>query len=160
VTLAGFLLTWNAPHLPLDDVATRLKPGKETGSICSGNDDNRLCVTNLIPELEKGAHLVVLADLSSPSFGEAAPELNQYHQRGRGPKLWVLSSSTPEEHRLFFWQRAPTFQIVEAPRTLLRPLYRTLPRSFLVSDGQVTQTFTGLPLLDGLIEPGLQTSES
>ncbi len=160
VTFAGLLFAWKAPELPLDDVATRLKPGKATAALCSGGDDNPLCVNGLIPELEIGVHLVVLADLSSPSFGEAAEELNRYFQSGRGPTLWVLSSSSPEEHRLFFWQRAPTFQIVEAPRTLLRPLYRTLPRSFLVSDGQVTQTFSGLPVLDSLIEPGLQNSES
>jgi hypothetical protein len=102
----------------------------------------------LIPELESGAHLVVLADLTSPSFGEAVQDLNRYSMSGEGPTLWVLSSATPEEQRSFFWERAPTFRILEAPRALLRPLYRTLPRSFLVSDGEVTETFSGLPPLE------------
>ncbi len=167
VTLVGVVFSWKAPELPLDDVATRLKPGKATEAICSGGDDNRLCITSLIPDLEAGAHLVILADLASPAFGEAVADLNRYFLSGQEPKLWILSSSSPEEQRLFFWQRAPTFQIIDAPQALLRPLYRTLPRSFLVSDGKVMQTFSGLPPLDSLtggtsrqIEPGPKADES
>jgi uncharacterized membrane protein YphA (DoxX/SURF4 family) len=167
MTLVGIVFSWKAPDLPLDDIATRLKPGKTAESICSGGDDNRLCITGLIPDLEAGTHLVILADLASPAFGVAVADLNQYSLSGREPKLWVLSSSSPEEHRLFFWQRAPTFQITEAPLTLIRPLYRTLPRSFLVSDGKVVQTFSGLPPLDSLtgetgrqIESGPKAGES
>jgi hypothetical protein len=48
-------------------------------------------------------------------------------------------------HRAFFWQWGPRFEVVEAPEPLLRPLYRRLPRSFRVEDGQVVETFSGLP---------------
>jgi hypothetical protein len=144
-TFAGLLLAWWAPSLPLDNLATRLKPGKQIENICSGKEQHRVCLAGVIPELIENDHVVIIADLSSPDFGAEVPKLNQYCTSGRGPTLWVLSDATPEDHHRFFWQWAPIFQIYEAPRALLRPLYRKLPRSFLVSDGEVTQTFSGLP---------------
>ncbi len=45
----------------------------------------------------------------------------------------------------FRWTQAPIFEVREAPATLLRPLYRRLPRSFEVADGAVTATWPGLP---------------
>ncbi len=145
VTFAGLLLTWKAPSLPLDNLATRLKPGKQIENICSGDKEHRVCLASVIPELIENDHVVIIADLGSPDFGAAVPKLNQYCSNGRGPTLWVLSDGTPEDHHRFFWQWAPTFQFYEAPRALLRPLYRKLPRSFLVSEGKVTHTFSGLP---------------
>jgi hypothetical protein len=150
VTLAGLALSWKAPDLPLDDLATRLKPGKRAESLCTSADTGKICLDSLIPELVEGDHLVILADLSSSGFGESVKDLNQYVFNGEGPRLWVLSTATPEEHHQFFWKWAPTFEIREAPRTLIRPWYRALPRSFLVYDGSVTRTFPGLPPLESL----------
>jgi hypothetical protein len=39
----------------------------------------------------------------------------------------------------------PAFDVREAPAALLRPLHRSLPRSFLVEDGTVVLTSPGLP---------------
>ena len=150
VILGSVSFAWKAPELPLDDLATQLKPGKVAREICSGSEENRLCLTDLVPGIEEGMHIVVLADLSSPEFGAAVEDLNEYTLSGQGPTLWVLSSSPPEEHRLFFWQWGPAFQILEAPRSLLRPLYRSLPRSFLLSNGTVIRTFSGLVQMDSL----------
>jgi hypothetical protein len=60
----------------------------------------------------------------------------------------VLASATPEQSRAFFWKHGPAFDIHEAPPSLLRPLYRSLPRSFLVDDGSVVETWSGLPPLE------------
>jgi hypothetical protein len=38
-----------------------------------------------------------------------------------------------------------TFQIQEAPPSLLRPLYRRLPRSFLVRDGRIVALYAEPP---------------
>jgi hypothetical protein len=127
-----------------------LKPGKTAENLCYGPDDGKICLDSLIPELGEGEHVVVLADLSSTAFGEAVKDLNAYSLSGKGPALWVLSAATPEEMHQFFWTRAPTFEIREAPRSLIRPWYRSLPRSFLVYDSKVTQTFSGLPPLESL----------
>lgn len=152
VTISGVVFAWRAPELPLDDIATRLKPGKLIKDICAGTDEHRICLEGVVPELLEGNHVVIMADLSSQAFGDSVKTLNQYYLQGSGPTLWVLSSSSPEESHRFFWQWAPTFQPQEAPRALLRPLYRELPRSFTVTDGEITRTFSGLPPLERLAE--------
>lgn len=150
VTLAALAFAWQAPALPLDDLATRLRPGVELGELCTGRGEERTCFPTLVPELSHGSHLVVLADLSDQEFGEAVPRLNEYVLSGEEPPLVVVSSATPEEHTTFFWTRGPAFDVREAPPSLLAPLYRRLPRSFVVRDGRVTRTFSGLPPFDQL----------
>ena len=63
--------------------------------------------------------------------------------------MTVLADLTPERGDELFWTLAPAFELHETPRALLRPLYRTLPRSFRIEDGRVTATWAGLaPELD------------
>jgi uncharacterized membrane protein YphA (DoxX/SURF4 family) len=144
-TVAVLLLAWKAPELPLDNLATRLHPGVEVGKTCVGEGAQRVCLDGLIPELRQGENLVVMAKLDDPALTKAVDALNAYAS-GPGPaQLWVLTSSTADQQRAFFWQWGPRFQIREAPPELLRPLYRRLPRSFAVKDGRVTETFQGLP---------------
>lgn len=144
-SLLSLLLAWQAPNLPLDDMATRLRPGSEIADLCTGRDVERLCVNMMVPELEEGRHLVVLADLTDPAFGEAVENLNALALADTGPTLWVLTAATPDEQYAFFWQWGPVFEIREIPHALLRPLYRRLPRSFIVQGGEVTETHSGLP---------------
>lgn len=145
VTAGGVATAWFAPSLPLDDLATRLRPGLDLAAVCSGRGDERLCLLTLLPGLEQGSHLVVLADLEDESFGDAVSALNEYTLAAAGPTLWVVAAATPEQSQAFFWAHGPSFEIHEAPASLIRPLYRTLPRSFRVEDGRVTETFSGLP---------------
>jgi uncharacterized membrane protein YphA (DoxX/SURF4 family) len=148
-TLAAVGFAIRAPSLPLDDFATRLRPGARTAALCAGSGAERVCLEGLVPEVAEGRHLVVIADLSSEAFGAAVRELNDYAARAGSsdPALWVLAAPTPEEKHAFFWKYGPTFELREAPPALLRPLYRRLPRSFAVEDGKVTRTWSGLPPL-------------
>jgi hypothetical protein len=162
-TAAAVVFATLAPGLPLDDLATRLKPGVEVGELCTGRDDNRVCLTLVIPELTEGRHVVVIADFgeedASPDSDEvpegprpravadAIPDLNDYALQGTGPRLWVVGELTPERGNQLYWQWGPAFEMRAAPASLLRPLYRRLPRSFLVEDGEVVETFRGLPPL-------------
>jgi len=143
-TLAVLILAWKAPELPLDNLATRLRPGVEVGKTCVGEGAQQVCLDGLIPELRQGENLVVMAKLDDSALTKAVDALNAYAS-GPGPALWVLTSSTADQQRAFFWQWGPRFQIREAPPELMRPLYRRLPRSFAVKDGRVTETFQGLP---------------
>jgi uncharacterized membrane protein YphA (DoxX/SURF4 family) len=143
-TLAVLFLAWRAPELPLDNLATRLRPGVEVGKTCVGEGAQRVCLDGVIPELREGENLVVMAKLDDPALTKAIDALNAY-AGNPGPALWVLTSATADQQRAFFWQWGPRFQIREAPPELLRPLYRRLPRSFAVKDGRVTETFQGLP---------------
>lgn len=151
LTGAALVFAYEAPDLPLDDLATRLRPGVEVSDLCTGAGDSRICVSLVVPELEQGRHVVVMAELGEEEgveeLGAAVADLNAYALAGGGPRLWVVSEITPEQLNTLFWQWGPVFEIREAPGSLLRPLYRRLPRSFLVEDGRVVETFPGLPPL-------------
>ncbi len=144
------VLAWRAPDLPLDDWATRLRPEVRVAELCAGRGEERICLDYVVPELVRGEHLVVLADLADPELGPAVADLNEYSWLPDVPRLWMVSAATPEEYNMFYWQWRPAFEIREAPQALLRPLYRRLPRAFLVEDGRVERTFSGLPPLGQL----------
>lgn len=146
-TLAILLFAWKAPGLPLDDLATRLHPGVQVGEACVGEGAQKVCLDSLIPELQRGENRVVMAKLDDDTLIKAVDALNAWANTAGHPALWVLTSSTAEQQRAFFWKWGPQFQIREAPPELLRPLYRRLPRSFDVKDGRVVRTFAGLPPL-------------
>ena len=88
---------------------------------------------------------MVLVDLGDEVFLDAVDALSDRAASTDDPQLVVVSVATAEEVRMFDWQWAPSFEIREAPAALLRPLYRQLPRSFEVHDGEVVKTFSGLP---------------
>jgi hypothetical protein len=144
-TAATLLFAWKAPTLPLDDFATRLRPGVEVGNLCAGAGDDAVCLDTVVSDLAKGEHLVVMAALDDPGMEQIVENLNARAADTTGQPVWLLSSSSPEQHKAFFWQWGPSFEVVEAPEAVLRPLYRKLPRSFVVRDGRVVETFAGLP---------------
>jgi uncharacterized membrane protein YphA (DoxX/SURF4 family) len=142
-TVAVALFAWKSPELPLDDLATRLRPGVDVRELCAGGGDTPVCLGTVAPDLKTGSHLVVLANLDDPALEKAVGALNDH--AGQGEDVWVLSTSPQETQQAFFWRFGPKFQIVETPEPLMRPLYRRLPRSFRVQDGRVTETYAGLP---------------
>jgi uncharacterized membrane protein YphA (DoxX/SURF4 family) len=164
--VAVVVFAWRAPALPLDDLATRLRPGAEVKKLCAGGAPEAgsatgagagesVCLDSVAPELgdpKGGDHLVVLADLDDPAFGRAVAAFNRYAGSPGAAQVWVLTASSAARRRAFFWKWAPAFKIAEAPPELLRPLYRRLPRSFRVHGGRVTETFAGLP--PALRDPG------
>jgi len=145
ITVGGVIFATLAPGLPLDDLATRLKPGVGVVDICTGADDERLCLDAIAGELESGTHLVVLADLEDEELLAAMPRLNEMALESDAATPWIVTASATEVVGAFNWTQAPIFAVREAPQTLLRPLYRRLPRSFEVVDGTVTATWPGLP---------------
>jgi len=147
LTAAVVAFAHQAPDLPLDNLATRLRPGVVLSDLCAGaeDDESRICFDGLLPKLEQGRHLVVLADLEDEVFLAAVDALSDRATAGADPELMVVTVATAEEVRMFDWQWAPSFEIREAPAALLRPLYRKLPRSFEVRDGEVIKTYEGLP---------------
>jgi hypothetical protein len=144
---AAPVFAWRAPDLPLDNLATRLAPGAQIKEMCAGA--GAVCMDAVAPGLATGNHLVVIDDLDDDELAHAVKRLNAYQARPGAAAVTVLTPSDAVHQRAFFWRWAPTFDIVEAPPELLRPLYRRLPRSFAVQDGRVTATFSGLPPLPG-----------
>ena len=153
--VVGF--AWRAPDLPLDDLATRLAPGAEIAEMCAGSGDRRVCLDAVVSELTDGEHVVVLSGLEDPALTGAIDRLNDYALDAApagAPSLWLVNPDPLEAQRGFYWRWGPAFQVREAPPALLRPLYRRLPRSFLVRDGEVAATWSGLPPLERLAEVG------
>jgi uncharacterized membrane protein YphA (DoxX/SURF4 family) len=141
---AAPLLAWKAPALPLDDLATRLHPGITVQELCAGSGEARICLPTAVSGIDQGKNLIVIADLEDAKLTGSIDALNAFVGRPGNPTLWVLTASTPEQQRAFYWRWGPKFNVREVPRELLRPLYRTLPRSFLVENGRVTRTYSGL----------------
>lgn len=142
LAVSGFAAA--APSLPLDDRATRLHPGTSLSELCAGRGAARICLLDLAPALRSGRHLVVIADAGDDGFLELGRRLNARTRAGVEPPVTVLADLTPERSDELFWSLAPAFELHETPRALLRPLYRTLPRSFRIEDGRVTATWAGL----------------
>jgi len=154
LSVATLVFAWKAPELPLDNLATRMRPGIDPLLLCAGDPEKgtQVCLVDILPELALGEHIVVMAELGD-ALGERVDWLNEYHWAGRGPSLWVLTHATEEESFAFRFGYGPAFEIRDGPVALLRRLYRTLPRSFLVHDGKVVATYRGLPPLDELAPP-------
>ena len=142
---AALAFAWKAPALPLDDLATRLKPGVRIADLCAGQGAEAVCLGTLAPDLGQGRQLVVLADLDAPDFIAAIPALNRYADSGPAVPLSVVTATDPKEFMGFKFKFGPTFAVRSAPAELLRPLYRRLPRSFILEDGRVVSTYRGLP---------------
>ena len=147
VTIAGMLFAWRAPSLPLDDLATRLAPGVRIEEICAGGQEeaDSICLDVLLPALAEGSHWVILTELDNESFRASVDRLNSLAMEDFDTRVWVLAADEPEKHQAFFWEAGPVFEVAEVPLPLIRPLYRTTPRSFRLQDGMVSDTFPGLP---------------
>lgn len=154
VTLAGLWLAWRAPGLPLDDWATRLRPGVQTRELCAGRPDDaeHVCLDALVPELDTGEHWVVVTRLDEEAFLAGLDDLHAHSLASGEPRLWLLSDVEPEDLNAFAWQYMMATEIRLAPPALVRPLYRALPRSFRVRAGEVVETIPGIPPLGGVEE--------
>jgi uncharacterized membrane protein YphA (DoxX/SURF4 family) len=144
-TIAVLVFAWKSPELPLDNLATRLRPGIAVNEICVDKSANPLCLSTIAGGLMQGEHLVVIADLADPAFRQSVTALNDTANAPAGPQVWVLAAATPQQLFDFRWTQFPVFKVVEAPAPLLRPLYRRMPRAFRVKDGKVVETWSGLP---------------
>ncbi len=147
LTAAAVGLSLTASELPLDNLATRLRPGVEVRELCAGAEGNpeRLCLDTLIAELDHGHHWVVLTTLEEEEFLAGIEQLNRLALDAGDTGLWVVTAASEETVADFSWTRAPAFDVVEAPESLLKPLHRRLPRSFEVLEGEVIETRAGLP---------------
>lgn len=147
LTILVLFFAWLAPNLPIDDIATRLHPGAVAAELCAGRDEDKVCLNDVIFEIDEGKHVVVIADITDEAFLSQLDRFNAYALDGVGPSLWVLTSAGDDAISVFTMTHQPTFTIVPTPVGVVRPLYRRLPRSFVAQDGTVTRTIEGWPPL-------------
>lgn len=136
--VAALGLSIAAPRLPVDDLATRLKPGTRVAS---------LGIDEVVPELQRGRSVVLLIDRADPATRAAMERINRNLALPPDRKVQVfgLAEENEELAAEFTWTAAPAFEVRGAPFMTLKPLYRRLPRTFLVEDGVVRRTWEGLP---------------
>ncbi len=155
LALAGVGFATKAPELPLDDLATRLKPGVETHDLCAGRPDDveYVCLDALVPELDDGEHWVVLTQLAEPAFLEGVTPIHEHTLAAVDPPVWLVSDVEPEALNIFTWQHMMATEVRLVPPSLMSPLFRALPRSFRVVDGEVVETLQGMPPLAASVAP-------
>jgi len=155
LTIGTVVFAAAAPDLPLSDLATRLRPGLDVAKLCVGSEDdpaNYYCLggPELAPWLTEGEHVVILADLSDEDFSDDVAdridEIMAFATDADAPRILVVHAGSMDDKYAFeFASRAPPFSYVSVPGQMIRPLYRRLPRTFIVRDGRVTATYEGLP---------------
>jgi hypothetical protein len=135
--VVGGALAIASPSLPLDDQATALAPGRTV---------EQTKLDEVIADLKTGRHLVLLLDRGDAATQARIPELNQrLGLPTGGTRVWGVAADDPALASAFMFSAGPAFEIRSAPAAMLRTLYRTLPRSALVDDGRIVETWTGFP---------------
>lgn len=125
-----------SPHLPIDRYVTRLEVGRSVADLHLGAR---------VPGLEDGRHLVALVDLADPRSSGAAELLNSLAAGAGAPAILALTPSSEEEVAAFLWSASPAFPIKSLDRATLKPLFRRLPRFFLVEGGKIVAVYDGAP---------------
>ncbi len=143
--VAGIAFCLLSPRLPLDNIATRLKPGVAIGAVKLGDQ----ALDNYIAELQDGRHLVLLWDRArdDEATKQAVDRINKSMARLADSRItvWGLAEQNEELSGQFFWSMDPQFQFKEPPHAFMRALYRKLPRAALIVDKQVVRVWNEIP---------------
>jgi putative oxidoreductase len=138
LALCSLGLVLASPSLPIDRLVTRLGVGRSLKD---------LGIEGKVPA--QGKLLVALLDLTGPSAAETAARLNllagELASRENAPRVVALTPSTEGDKAAFIWTANPAFDIQPVDRPILKPLYRRLPRFFLVAEGRVVAIYDGPP---------------
>jgi hypothetical protein len=131
-----------APSLPLDNLATRLKPGITAAS---------LRIDEVIPELQDGTRLVLLLDRADEQTRGEIARVNEQLALARPDAVFGLARPDDALANEFQWTAGPAFEVRDAPQSMLKPFYRRLPRAFLVENGEIVKVWEGIPGNDVLV---------
>ena len=131
------LLTGTSAALPVDDLVTQLRPG---ASLTAWPVDGLYG-----KDLNKGTHVVFLFTVESETIGADVQAMNAIAQRAEVTSpVGLIVDGTEHLTRLMF-EYAAAFPVAAIEPRFARPLYRTLPRVFVLEDGVVTHTWSELP---------------
>lgn len=132
----GLGFAYASPRLPLDPILTRLAPGATLKT---------MGLETRLPSLAEGRHLVVILDVSDPRATDAAARLNNLAADPRVPPILGLTPADEEAIAAFGWSAVPAFEVRQVDREALKPLYRRLPRYFLLEAGKVVSVHDDAP---------------
>jgi len=135
VALLSGAFTVASPRLPIDDIATMLRPGL-------GWSD--LGIPLAEADLAQGRWLVALLALDEESSAVAVERLNAIADGAPYP-IVGLYDDDDAIYNEFFWTRGPAFPLYHIAPSDMRQLNRTLPRFAALSEGKVMATWSTVP---------------
>lgn len=126
-----------SPALPVDDLVTQLRPGAFfTAWPVDGLYGK---------DLNKDTHVVFLFTIESETIAADVQKMNAVAQREEvRSAVGLIVDGTEHLTRLMF-EYAASFPVAAIEPRFARPLYRTLPRVFVLENGVVTHTWSELP---------------
>ena len=136
VAAAATVMAFASPYLPIDNIATALRPGVTIAD---------LGLDRITGNLGEGDRLLVVLALDEPRTRDSVPALNALAASPGVPTVTGLTSATEDKRAEFFWSYAPVFELQDVPAADLRRLYRRAPRAFRVHNGAVLQVWDGIP---------------
>jgi uncharacterized membrane protein YphA (DoxX/SURF4 family) len=134
VAAAGVGLALAAPHLPLDGLVTKLKPGSTLRSIG---------METLLPE--HGAYVVALLDLKGDGANATVAGLNDLANALPEAEVVAFAAAGADERAAFGWSNGAGFRVEEIGKGAVGSLARKLPRFALVIDGRVAAIWNEAP---------------
>ncbi len=133
--IAALLLVFHMA-LPVDDIATNLKPGAVF---------NSWPVEGLHVNMNDGEHLIVLFSLETESEGDVINRVNALTEDEAIPTVIALTIDGPETLGALRFSSGLAAQLGAIEPRFARSLYRQLPRTFLLDNGEVTFVWNGIP---------------
>jgi uncharacterized membrane protein YphA (DoxX/SURF4 family) len=141
VTLASGLLaagvTFYSPAIPADDIVTTLRPGAHFDVW----PVDGLYGTNL----NEGTRVVFLFTMDSPDLQLDVNRMNSIAQHEEVASATGLVIDGTQHLTSLMFEYAAAFPIGALEPRFARPLYRTLPRTFVLNNGIVQSTWSGFP---------------
>ncbi|PLX32120.1 MAG: hypothetical protein C0600_03650 [Ignavibacteria bacterium] len=135
--MAAAGLTAFSPYIPADDIVTQLHPGS---SFTTWPVDGLYG-----KDLNSGTHVVFLFTVTSDNIGAQVQSMNSVAQAMEDASVVGLIIDGTEHLTTLMFEYAAAFPVAALEPRFARPLYRTLPRTFILRNGTVMQTWSELP---------------
>ena len=158
VTAVSLGVTAMAPDIEaFDGLATKLDKGESLDAICAGTDEDKVCLSDMVPDWETITWLVFITDPMDATHDAAINAYYDWHYEledpDSAPELFWLHRPVTEAEKTEFdfpsdGRVKPKCEKQDVPGHFLRGLYRRLPRGFLVRDGKIVEVWNGLPPFD------------
>ncbi len=137
-------VTGFSPALPVDDFVTQLRPGAHfTAWPVDGLYGK---------DLNKGTHVVFLFTIGSDRVGADVEKMNAIAQEEAVKSAVGLIIDGTEHLTTLMFEYAASFPVAAIEPRFARPLYRALPRVFVLRDGTVIRTWSELPAPSDVVQ--------
>lgn len=130
-------VTFFSPSIPADDIVTTLRPGSRFESW----PVDGLYGTNL----NEGTRVVFLFSVESGDLQLDVNRMNSIAQHEDVASVTGLIVNGTEHLTSLMFEYAAAFPVGAVEPRFARPLYRTLPRTFILRDGEVVATWSEIP---------------